>query len=61
MNFYYYRLKNKERQVDAGKVIGIDRKTYAKREKNPQEFRLGEAIKLAKHYGVSLSELVGDE
>lgn len=61
MNFFLYRVKNRLSQEKAAKVIGVKRKTYAKREKSPKTFTVGDAINLAKEYGVSVSELIGEE
>lgn len=61
MNFYLYRVKNRLSQEKAAKVIGQERKAYARKEAQPERFTVGDTLKLAKAYKVSVGELIGEE
>ncbi|WP_226088518.1 helix-turn-helix domain-containing protein [Vibrio bathopelagicus] len=57
----WLREGRKMRQEDVAKAIGITKSTYIKYEKGTQSLQLEVVEKIARLYGVSVSELVGGE
>lgn len=52
-----YGFKRKELAT----ICGITPQTWAERERNPASFKLGELEKLAKSFGVQLTEIIGGQ
>lgn len=51
------RKKERYSQGQAAKYLGMSRPTYAKLEKNPELMTVGDAIKIAELFKVSISDI----
>lgn len=45
-------------QAEMAEVCGIHINTYRSWEENPEDIRIGSAVKLSEHLGVSMSDII---
>lgn len=60
-NLWVARKEKNESQSDLGKLLGISAGRYMLKEQKKASFTLDEAVKLARHFDMSVDELFSED